>query len=98
MTRTLSIRMDSDNYKFLSRMTKEEHSDVSKAVRELVSRGRVMLAVERYRKGQASLSRAAVLAGVRVGEFMAILAEFGVESRIEYDDYVRGLEHLQKVL
>ena len=35
---------------------------------ELVSRGRLTLAVERYRKGQASLGRVAELAGVPVGQ------------------------------
>ncbi len=84
-------------YEFLSQMTKEERSDLSKAVRELVSRGRVMLAVERYKKGQVSLGRAAALAGMRVGECMTVLAEFGVESRIEHDDYLRSLENLAKV-
>lgn len=97
MTKTLSIRMDSDNYEFLNQMTKEERSDLSKAVRDLVSRGRVMLAVERYKKGQASLGRAAALAGLRVGELMTVLAEFGVESRIEHEDYRRSLEHVAKL-
>lgn len=91
MTKTMSIRMDSDNYEFLNRMTKEERSDLSKAVRDLVTRGRVMLAVERYKTGRASLGRAAEVAGVGVGEMMTILAEFGVESRVEKEDYLQGL-------
>ena len=49
MTKTMSIRMDRDNYEFLNEIRKEERSDLSKAVRDLVSRGRVLLAVERYR-------------------------------------------------
>ena len=47
MTKTMSIRMDRDNYEFLNEIRKEERSDLSKAVRDLVSRGRVLLAVER---------------------------------------------------
>ena len=96
MTKTLSIRMDSDNYDFLNKFKKEERSDLSKAVRELVSRGRVMLAVERYKRGDVSLGRAAALAGLRVGDFMTILAEFGVESRIDLDDYRRSVEFAAK--
>ena len=79
-------------------MTKEGRSDLSKAVRDLVSRGQVMLAVERYRKGQASLGRAAALAGLRVGDFMTILADFGVENRIDEEDYRRSLESVIKTL
>jgi len=45
---------DRDNYEFLHEITKEERSDLSKAVRDLVTRGRILLAVERYKKGEAS--------------------------------------------
>ncbi len=55
MAKTMSIRMDCENYEFLSEMTKEEKSDLSKAVRELVTRGRLLLAIEKYRSGEASL-------------------------------------------
>ncbi|MGD0830773.1 MAG: hypothetical protein ABR907_07510 [Terracidiphilus sp.] len=57
MTKTMSIRMDRDNYEFLSAMTMEEKSDLSKAVRDLVSRGRILLAVEKYKKGEAPLAK-----------------------------------------
>ena len=97
MTKTMSIRMDRDNYEFLNEISKEERSDLSKAVRDLVSRGRIFLAVERYKKGEASLGRAAELAGLPVGQMMTILAEFGVESRIEKEDYLHGLQNLAKV-
>ena len=97
MTKTMSIRMDRDNYEFLAEISKEERSDLSKAVRDLVTRGRVLLAVERYRKGEASLGKAAKLAGIPVGQMMTILTEFGVESRIEKEDYLRGLNNLAKV-
>ncbi|HUI41478.1 MAG TPA: UPF0175 family protein [Terriglobia bacterium] len=97
MTKTLSVRMDRENYEFLSEISKEERSDLSKAVRDLVTRGRVLLAIERYRKGEASLGRAAELAGLPVGQMMTILAEFGVESRIEKDDYLQGLQSLAKI-
>lgn len=59
MTKTMSIRMDRENYEFLSVISREEGSDLSKAVRDLVMRGRVLLAVEKYRKSEASLGRAA---------------------------------------
>ena len=97
MTKTMSIRMDRDNYEFLAEISKEERSDVSKAVRDLVTRGRILLAVERYRNGEASLGKAAELAGLPVGQMMTILTEFGIESRIEKDDYLQGLRNLAKV-
>ena len=97
MSKPMRVRMDRENYEFLHEITTEEGSDLSKAVRDMVTRGRVLLAVERYKKGEASLGRAAELAGVPLGKMMTILTEFGVESRLEKEDYLQGLKNLQKV-
>ena len=97
MSKTMSIRMDRGNYEFLHEITKEERSDLSKAVRDLVTRGRILLAVERYKKGEASLGRAAELAGLPLGQMITILTEFGVESRLEKEDYLQGIRNLHKV-
>jgi len=97
VSKTMSVRMDRENYDFLHEITKEEGSDLSKTVRDMVTRGRVLLAVERYKKGEASLGKAAELAGVPVGQMMTILTEFGVESRVEKEDYLQGLKNLEKV-
>jgi predicted HTH domain antitoxin len=97
MTKTMSIRMDRDNYEFLAELSREERSDLSKAVRDLVTRGRLLLAVERYKSGEASLGKAADLAGLPVGQMMTILTEFGVESRIEDADYLQSLHNLAKL-
>ena len=97
MTKTMSIRMDRDNYEFLSAMTIEEQSDLSKAVRDLVTRGRILLAVEKYRKGEASLGKAAEVAGLPVGQMMTLLGEYGVRSRIDREDYRQSLANLAKV-
>ncbi len=97
MTKTMSIRMDRDNYEFLNSISREERSDLSKAVRDLVTRGRILLAVEKYRKGEASLGKAAEVAGLPVGQMMTLLGEFGVRARIDREDYRQSLEDLAKV-
>lgn len=97
MTKTMSIRMDRDNYEFLRAVSREERSDLSKAVRDLVTRGRILLAVERYRKGEASLGKAAAVAGLPVGQMMTLLGEFGVRSRIDQEDYRQRLANLTKI-
>ncbi len=97
MTKTMSVRMDRENFKFLSELTKEERTDLSKTVRDLVTRGRVLLAVKKYRAGEASLGKAAELAGLSVGQMMTTLADFGVESRIEKEDYLQALQSIAKI-
>jgi predicted HTH domain antitoxin len=78
-------------------MTMEEQSDLSKTVRDLVTRGRILLAVEKYRKGEASLGKAAEAAGLPLGQMMTLLGEFGVRSRIDREDYRQSLTNLAKV-
>jgi predicted HTH domain antitoxin len=97
MSKTMSIRMDRGNYDFLHELTRQEGSDLSKAVRDLVARGRLLLAVERYRKGEASLGKAAELAGIPLGQMMTLLTEFGVASRLDEEDYSAGLRNLKKM-
>lgn len=97
MTKTMSISMDRENYEFLNAISREERSDLSKAVRDLVTRGRVLLAVEKYRKGEASLGKAAEVAVLPVGQMMTLLSEFGVRTRIDREDYRQSLENLAKV-
>ncbi len=97
MARTVSIRMDEENYNFLNKLAKEEKEDLSKAVREVVYKGRVMLAIEKYKTGEISLGRAAELAGLTVGQMITLLAEYGVESNLEKEDYLKGLENLRRV-
>ncbi len=97
VTKTIRIRIDRDNHEFLTEITKEERSDLSKAVRDMVTRGRILFAVEKYKKGDVSLGKAAELAGLPLGQMMALLAEFGVESRLEEEDYLQGLRNLKKV-
>ena len=97
MTKTMSIRMDKESYDFISELSREEKDDLSKTVRELVYRGRVMLGVDKYKKGEVSLGRAAELAGLPLGQMITVLSEYGVKSNLEKEDYLEGLEHLRRV-
>lgn len=96
-TRTLSIRVNEEDYKFLSELAVEEHEDVSKKVRELVDLGRLMLAIEKYRTSEASIERAARIAGLSLTKMLNALHEFGVEVNLERTDYLTGLKSLRKV-
>ena len=96
MTRTMSIRMDEENYDFLNKLSREERGDMSKAMRQLIDKGRIMLAVERYKEGNASLGLAAELADLTLGEMINTLAEYGVRSDLESENYLKGLENLRK--
>jgi predicted HTH domain antitoxin len=90
-TKTLSIRIDEDDYRFLAAMAEEEKEDVSKTVRELVELGRLHLAMDKYRSSEASLEKSARIAGVSVSRMMDLLRDFGIEANLELEDYRASL-------
>ena len=93
----LSIRITDDYYNFLSSQAKTDQADVSKKVKELVDLGRVMLAIDKYKKSEVSLEKASWIAGVSISKMMEIFSEYGVQSNLEYDDYLKGLKNLEKL-
>jgi predicted HTH domain antitoxin len=95
--KTLSLRVDADDYAFLSRLAAEKHENVSQAVRDLLEKGRLMLAIEEYQAGKASLGKAAEIAGLSISETIDLLTQHGVPANLEYDDYIQSLKHAQEV-
>jgi predicted HTH domain antitoxin len=95
--RTMSIRIDKDDYEFVKGLAKEEREDLSSAVRSLIDKGRVHLAIEEYKTGRASLGRASQLAGLSISEMMDVLGEYGVESNLDAEDYRAGVKNLKTV-
>ena len=96
-TKTLSLRLKDEEYRFLVALAGEERADLSTTVRELVDRGRVLMAIQKYRKGEVSLERASRLAGTSVSLMMDILREYGVDLDLDQEDYLASLRNLRKV-
>ena len=72
-------------------MEKKEKSVVA---RELMRAGWVFRWVKLYHQGKVSLGKAAENLDMSTGELIDFLAELGVESPLEYDDYMAGFESL----
>jgi predicted HTH domain antitoxin len=95
--RTMSIRIDKDDYDFVKGLAREEKEDLSSAVRSLLDKGRVHLAIEEYKAGRASLGKASHLAGLSISETMDILDEYGVKSNLDTEDYLAAVKNLKSV-
>lgn len=95
--RTMSIRIRKEVYDFVKVLAKEGQGDLSSAVRDLIDKGRVHLAIEEYKTERASLGRAARLAGLSVSEMIDILSEYGIESNLDEEDYRMSLKALRNV-
>ena len=92
-----SISVNKEEYNFIEELCKMEGKRATNMLRELIGLGRTMLAVKRYQEGKVSLGKAAKIAGITLSEFMDMLSEFGVESRVSYEDYLEGFENLRKI-
>jgi len=55
-----------------------------------------MLAIERYKAGEASLGKATELAGLSVGDMRPTLERYGIKSNLESRTYLEALENLKK--
>ncbi len=95
--KNLSIRINENDYRSLVSLAKEEKGDVSKTVRELVELGRMMLAIEKYKSGEASIEKSARIAGVSLSQMLDIMKEHGVTANLEEEDYLKSLETARKV-
>jgi hypothetical protein len=63
---------------------------MSAVARELMDYGWVFLMLREYREGKRSLGSFAKELGVPLTEAIDLLADLGVRSPLEYDDYLRG--------
>jgi predicted HTH domain antitoxin len=88
--------LETGDYNFLSSLA-EPSKDLSTAVRDLIERGRVLLALDRYWEGKKSLSKTAEVAGVSFSAMMDLLAEHGIPSNLHVEDYRQSLRTLREV-
>jgi len=96
-TKTLSIRLTEEELKVLDFLAEEKRGNISKTAKELMEKGRVMLAIEKYRKSEVSLEKAARVAGLSISKMMDTLREHGVEANLEYEDYLKSLKSARKL-
>lgn len=66
-------------------------------LRELLEEGRKMEAIRLYKEGKASIGKASRIAGISVSELMDLLAEFGVKSNLNLEDFRESLLHAKSV-
>ena len=57
----------------------------------------MLLALDKYRDGKASLSKAAEVAGVSISEMMDLLADHGITSHLQSEDYRESLRTLREI-
>ena len=88
----ISLRLKDREIKRINELSAMGHKDKSAVARELIDYGWEFLMLKLYSDGKMSLSTLASKLELSVSETIDLLAEFGVESPIDYDDYLKGFE------
>lgn len=98
MKDVMSVRLDPQELKRLRELAKRERKEVSAVARELMDFGWSFLMLREYREGKRSLGSLAEGLGVPLSDVVDLLADLGVRSPVEYDDYLRGYSGATVVL
>ncbi len=97
MQDVISIRLGKKDLDYIKKTASEKGTEKAKLIRELVEKGRLMMAIEQYKNGKLSIGKTAKEAGVSISEMMDILSEMGVKSNVTKEDYLQGLKNLKKI-
>jgi len=96
-TRVISLRLDPEQLEQLEELAREEQVERSTLARELLRYGLMLKLFQRYRQGRVSLGYLSEKLSLSVGEILDLLAELGIESPVDYEDYLQGFETLKKI-
>ncbi|MEW6417813.1 MAG: hypothetical protein AB1480_06800 [Nitrospirota bacterium] len=88
----LSLRLKDREIKRINELSIMVNKDKSTVARELIEYGWEFLMIKLYREGKMSLSTLSSKLELSVSETIDLLAEFGVESPIDYEDYLKGFD------
>ena len=88
----ISLRLKDRELKRINELSKMVHKDKSTIARELIEYGWEFLMIKLYREGKMSLGTLSSKLELSVSETIDLLAEFGVESPIDYEDYLKGFD------
>lgn len=97
MGKVLSVRINKSLEETIKRYSEEKKKEQSDIIRDLINNGSIYLAIKGYAKGKYSIGRAAYLANLPLSEFMDLIMDLGIKSKISKEDLFEGYENLKKI-
>ena len=91
----ISLRLGKEEQKHIENLSKEEKKDKSAVARELLNYGWTFYWLKCYRMGKVSLGKLSKKLSLSLSETLDFLAELGIESPLEYSDYLEGFNNLR---
>ena len=102
MMKNISVRLNEEFVKEAQKLAELEMVDKSIIIREALKKGfediRLETALDMFRKGKASTSEAAEIAGLSIGEMMDEIVKRGLKSHITKEDFKGSLERAMKMI
>ncbi|MEK6907184.1 MAG: UPF0175 family protein [Nanoarchaeota archaeon] len=97
MEQITSFRLEKKDLEFLNKFSREENRSRGGALRELISNGRVMIAIKLYKEKKISIGKASDIAGISISEMIDILSKFGLNSNLTLEDFKESLKIAKKL-
>ncbi|TXT66640.1 MAG: hypothetical protein BAJALOKI3v1_20103 [Promethearchaeota archaeon] len=94
MGKVISVRIDKNLERQIDLMAAEMGKEQSEIVRNLLTNGTIYLAIKGYAEGRFSIGKAAYLANIPLSEFMDLVMDLGIKSKINKDDLLEGYDYL----
>ena len=98
MGKVISVRINKNLEEILNKFSEEQKNEQSEIIRDLIKNGGIFLAIKGFVEGKYSIGKAANLIEMPLSEFMDIIENLGIKSKINIEDVLEGYENLSKVL
>jgi len=93
----MSLRLSKEEINRISKLSVQKKEAKSEVARGLLNGGWIFYWLKLYSVGKVSIGKMAEELNLSVNDVLDLLAEFGIESSIRYDDYLAGFENLKKL-
>lgn len=98
MSKVITLRLKEKELNFIRALSDIEKEDRSYITRKLIRYGWVYVVLKDYKEGKISLGKAAKSLDTNITGMIELLADLGIKSPIEYEEYLEGYNSLKEVL
>ena len=94
MAEVVSFRFNPEELVHIQKLSTVKKVDRTTAARELIEYGWNYYILTQYRLGKLSFEKTAKELHMSISDLLDLLAELGIQSPIQYEDYLEGLKNI----
>lgn len=94
MAEIVSFRFRPHELGHIRKLSTVKNLDRTTAARELIEYGWTYYVLKQYKEGKMSLENTAKELRLSISELIDLLADLGIKSPIQYEDFLEGLKNL----